>query len=102
MAGLMGQGFPNYVLASRMWGAVATLPTSPEATGKPRRAFVDSSLTLDEVAQWLIQVLEFRRVPQHARPFATHPVIELAAISRAKDQSGKRFGLSFRIVPSQV
>jgi hypothetical protein len=76
--------------------------TSPEAAGKPRRAFIDSALTLDEITQWLIQVFVFRGVPQHARPFAPHPVIELAAICRAKDQGGKRFGLSLRIVPSQV
>ena len=28
------------------------LATSPEATGKPRRAFVDTALALDEIAYW--------------------------------------------------
>ena len=77
-------------------------PTSPEATGKPRRAFVDAALTLDEIAQWLIQVFVCCRVPQHPRPLAPHPVIELATICRAEDHSGKWFGLSFRRMPSQV
>jgi hypothetical protein len=77
-------------------------PTSPEATGKPRRAFVDAAPAFDEITQRLIQALVFRRVPQHARPLAPHPIIELATISRAKDHSGKRFGLAFRMVPSQV
>ena len=52
------------------WSSSLTLcgsirPTSPEATGKPRRAFVDAALALDEITQWLIQALVFRGVPQH-------------------------------------
>jgi integrase len=42
-------------------------PTSPEATGKPRRAFVDAAPAFDEITQRLIQVFVCRRVPQHAR-----------------------------------
>ena len=39
------------------------------ATSKPGRAFVDAALALDEIAQRLIQVFEFCRVPKHPRPF---------------------------------
>ena len=43
----------------------ATLPTSPKAPGKPRRAFVDSTFALDKITQRFVLILEFRRVPQH-------------------------------------
>jgi hypothetical protein len=40
--------------------------TSPEATGKPRRTFVDTAFALNKITQRLVQVLEFCRVPQHS------------------------------------
>src|SRR5690348_13935204 len=73
---------------------------STKASSKPRRAFVDPALALAEITQRLIRALEFCGVPQHVRPFAPRPVIDLVWIARAKDQGGKRF--PDRIVPSQV
>jgi len=92
MAGPMGQGFPNCVLASQMFGAGASaertcwgsmLATSPKTPGKTRRAFVDAAFAFDELTQWLIQVLVLCRVPQNPRPFAPRPIIDLVAICRA-------------------
>ena len=80
----------------------ASMLTSPQTPGKPFRAFVDPALALDEITQRFIQVLVFCGVPQHPRPLAPRPTIDLVWIGRAKDQSGKRFGLPDRIVPSQV
>ena len=73
-----------------------------QTTGKPRRASVETALALDEITQRLIQVLVFRGVPQHPRPFAPRPFIDLVPIRSAKDHGGKRLRLPDRIVPSQV
>jgi hypothetical protein len=78
------------------------LPVSAQATGIPRRTFVDPALALDEDPQRLIQALEFGRVPQHPRPLAPRPLIDLATISRAKNHSSKWFRLPNRRIPPQV
>src|SRR5271169_903771 len=80
----------------------ATLPTSPEAPGKPRRASVDAALAPDKVPQWLIQVFEFHRISQHTGPFAPRPVIDLVTICRTINYGREWFGLSYRVVPSQA
>ena len=78
------------------------MTVSPEAPRIPLRASVESATALDEIAQRLVQILEFCSVPQRPRPFAPRPVIGLVMISRAKDHRCKRFRPSNRVVPSQV
>jgi len=46
--------------------------------------------------------LVFRGVPQHPRPFASRPVIDLIWIGRAKNYCRERLGFSNRRIPSQV
>jgi len=52
------------------------LATSPEATVEPSRTFVYAALAFDEITQRLIQVLVFRRVPQHPRILAQRPIFK--------------------------
>ena len=82
--------------------AADSLAQSPKTPGKTGCTIVDTTPAFDKITQQLIQGFEFRRVPQNARPFAPRPVIDLFSIGRTKDQSGKRFGLSCRVVPTQV
>jgi hypothetical protein len=44
------------------------LSVSLKATSTPRRAFVDTAPVNDKISQRLIQIFEFRGLPQHARP----------------------------------
>ena len=69
------------------------LSVSPKPTSKPRRTFVDAALALDEVPQRLIQVLVFRRVPQHTGPFASRALIDLVTICRTINYGRERFRL---------
>ena len=61
----IAQSLPLGVKSSHLVGAhlLRHFATSPKATGKPRRTFVDAALALDEVPQRLIQVLVLCRVP---------------------------------------
>jgi len=82
--------------------AADSLAQSPETPGKTGCTFVDTTPALDKITQRLIQVFEFRRVPQNTRPFAPRPVIDFFWIGRTKDHSGKRFRLSQQRESSQV
>jgi len=61
------------------------LSVSPKATSTPRRAFVDTAPVNDKISQRLIQIFEFRRLPQRAGPLAASPMIDIVAICRAKN-----------------
>jgi hypothetical protein len=96
-----GARLPKLNVSELMCGAAApasgcglVLAASPEAPGKSRRAFVDAALAPDKVPQWLIQVFEFRRIPQNAGPFAPRPIINLCWISRTINDGRERFWLS--------
>jgi hypothetical protein len=100
MAGPWGK-LPKLNVSKLMCGAAASakrtccgsmLSTSPKATGKLRRAFVDTAFAFDKVPQWLVQVLVFRGIPHHPRPFAPRPVIDLVTISRTINDGPERFG----------
>jgi hypothetical protein len=43
----------------------------------PIRAFVDTEPVNDKISQRLIQILEFRGLPQHASPLTPRPIIGL-------------------------
>ena len=83
----IAQSLPLGVKSSHLVGAhlLRHFATSPKASGKPRRAFVDAALAFDEIPQRLIQVLVLCRVPKHPRPFAPRPIIDFATVRRAKD-----------------
>jgi hypothetical protein len=53
------------------------------ATHKPRRAFVDPAIAPDERGQWLRTRLVLRRIPHHARPLGSGPLVYFLAISGA-------------------
>jgi hypothetical protein len=89
-------------LGAQKAGGRSAAAQSPEATRVPSRTFIDAALALDEITQRFIQLLVFCSVPQHSRPLASHPIIDLVWIGRAKDHSGKRFRLPYRSAPLQL
>jgi len=60
------------------------LSVSLKATSITSPAFVDPALAHDEITRRLIQVLIFRHIPQHARPFASLPVIDSQPMRRPR------------------
>ena len=81
-------------MRNKLHRTIRHLPLATQLpTSKPRRAFVDPALALDKIPQRLIQVLEFRRVPQHPRPFAPRPLFSSStvnSISSWRSQARKR------------
>ena len=53
---------------------------------KATRAFVDTAPVNDKISQRLIQILEFRGLPQRARLLTPRPIIALIWIWRAKNR----------------
>jgi hypothetical protein len=65
--------------------------------------FVDPALAHDEITLRLIQVLMFRYVPRHARPFASLPVIDLSRYGdHEKSTLFVVFCLIFAVSPSSA
>ena len=68
--GVIQTSVPNLRLISSDSAVLLSRPTdshaigiSPEVTSKPRRAFVQAALALDEIAQRFMRILKFYRVP---------------------------------------
>ena len=62
-----------------------TIENAIKADQELLRTFVDPAFALDVGSQWFIQILEFRRVPQHPRPIAPRPMVRFFAICGAKN-----------------
>jgi hypothetical protein len=63
---------------------------SPEASSKSGCTLIDTTLPLDELIQRLSNVLVFRRVPHHARPFASGALIDFLRFCGAQNDSSER------------
>jgi hypothetical protein len=91
--------FLNRIIAVRTTASVdgkgplgANSTASPKLTRVPPHTPVDPTAPPDKITERLIWGLEHFRVPQHARPFAPHPIIHLFRISGAENYRRKWIG----------